>query len=67
MSERQSNEGCDCGQPLPCSYHTLTDAMRIAYHALRRLDRLQRGRVLCWFCRDCDAYIGPGEAHQCPE
>lgn len=50
---------CACGAPSPCSCHEVTDDMRIASQALRRLDEVQRGMVLCWFCRWCHRYVGP--------
>lgn len=39
-----------------------------AMDALMALTPHERGLVLCWFCRACHAYVGPGdEGHRCPE
>jgi hypothetical protein len=40
---------------------------REAYRLLKALSNEDRGRVLCWFCRSCRGYIGPGESHSCEE
>lgn len=44
---------------------TINDAMRTAYQALRDLTDEQRGQILCWFCRGCYRYMGPGEVCHC--
>lgn len=64
MSE--ADKRCECGEPLPCSYCTVTIDMRVAHQALMRLNPIQRGRILCWFCSTCSQHIGPGQDHRCP-
>jgi hypothetical protein len=41
------------------------DATRAAFAALMRLTDEQRLLVLCWFCRGCGRYIGPGDSCNC--
>ena len=38
--------------------------MAVAFRALMQLSPKERGLVLCWFCGDCNEYVGPGE--RCP-
>jgi hypothetical protein len=42
-----------------------TEEIRVAFRALRALTPEQRGFVLCWFCPECRAYIGPGASWDC--
>lgn len=43
----------------------VTEGMRQAYALLRSMSPEQRGRVLCWFCDRCYAYVGPGQNMTC--
>jgi hypothetical protein len=43
----------------------VTPKMREAYQAMMALSPEQRGRIICWFCHDCYAYIGPGKNWTC--
>lgn len=49
---------------LSSGYET-TEDMRVAYQALKRIPQEDRGRVLCWFCPHCYAYVGPGRNMTC--
>jgi hypothetical protein len=42
-----------------------TFEMREAYRLLRSLTDEQRGLVLCWFCKSCWRYVGPGDTCHC--
>jgi hypothetical protein len=51
--------------PLPDLYPDYTPEMRQAFQLLKGLTEHQRGMVLCWFCKGCDRYIGPGDYCNC--
>lgn len=36
-----------------------------AYRALKLMTEHERSLVLCWFCRHCNRYVGPGDACHC--
>jgi hypothetical protein len=56
---------CECGAPAPCVLHDVTITMHMAMGLLKAMHPEQRSRLLCWFCRDCCEYIGPGKQHIC--
>lgn len=39
--------------------------IRLALKALMDLSEHERGFVLCWFCRGCNRYVGPGDKCHC--
>lgn len=41
------------------------DLIRKAAQTLDALTEFERGYVLCWFCRNCHRYVGPGDACHC--
>ncbi len=42
-----------------------TRGMNEAWWLLRQMMEEQRGLVLCWFCRACHRYVGPGDSCTC--
>lgn len=46
---------------------TVSNDMVLAYQLLRAMTEAQRGRVLCWFCKTCHKYVGPGLSCSHPE
>lgn len=42
-----------------------TDAVRVAFAAMKVLTDDERGEVMCWFCSGCFRYIGPGVTCHC--
>jgi len=43
----------------------LTPEMRRCYRLLLDMNDEQRGQILCWFCRGCNRYVGPGDSCTC--
>lgn len=39
--------------------------VQTALACLKACDEATRGLVLCWFCRGCSRFLGPGEDCHC--
>jgi hypothetical protein len=44
-----------------------SEKARAVYQALKEMTDDERGSVLCWFCKDCFRYVGPGDFCRCSE
>jgi hypothetical protein len=49
----------------PADLGNATVEARLVFAALLRLSEEQRALVLCWFCRGCARYVGPGDHCNC--
>lgn len=43
----------------------ISDEVRQAFQCLKALSEFDRGLVLCWFCKYCHRYVGPGDSCTC--